>query len=157
LSTRLNITYVKLSKNIQVSISHTQLHNFRNLLHTCRLILLRIGYRCSQRVEGFHGRLSQDYNFWIIPGQESPLMYWLRNIRVGLQISVGRWNEGRHRIFCTLRDEFGTVLTDIYVRGKVLTNGPYINRGPILGVAHQEFRSPVPPGSHVVCIVFSGA
>jgi hypothetical protein len=25
--------------------------------NTCRLVLLRIGYRCSQRVGGFHGRL----------------------------------------------------------------------------------------------------
>jgi hypothetical protein len=30
------------------------LHNNEN---TCRLVLLRIGYRCSQRVGGFHGRL----------------------------------------------------------------------------------------------------
>jgi hypothetical protein len=27
--------------------------------YTCRLVLLRIGYRCSQRVGGFHGRLPQ--------------------------------------------------------------------------------------------------
>jgi hypothetical protein len=26
--------------------------------NTCRLVLLRIGYRCSQHVEGFYGRLS---------------------------------------------------------------------------------------------------
>jgi hypothetical protein len=30
--------------------------------NTCRLVLLRFGYRCSQRVGGFHGRLPHPFS-----------------------------------------------------------------------------------------------
>jgi hypothetical protein len=36
--------------------------------NTCRLVLLRIGYRCSQRVEGFHGRFPRLIYFCLTNG-----------------------------------------------------------------------------------------
>jgi hypothetical protein len=53
------MSYIQFNKKIRTM---DKVH--KAILFTCRLVLLRFGYRCSQRVGGFHGRLPHEQNLF---------------------------------------------------------------------------------------------